>query len=54
MKSMKHSILATLGLLLAAAVFIGFMAMLDHRIDRNVPGATTGSGRASLIDPAAQ
>jgi len=30
--------------------FVGVMAKGDHRTDRNVPGATTGKGRASVTD----
>ena len=30
--------------------FVGLMAKGDHRTDRNIAGATTGAGRASVTD----
>jgi hypothetical protein len=30
--------------------FVGFMSKGDHRTDRNIPGSTTGAGKASVID----
>jgi hypothetical protein len=29
---------------------VGIVGKGDHRTDRNVPGATTGNGKASLSD----
>lgn len=48
---MKRILLATFFVALMAVGFVGLLAKSDHRADRNVPGATTGPGRASMTDP---
>jgi hypothetical protein len=30
---------------------VGWIGKADHRTDRDVPGATTGAGKASVADP---
>jgi len=47
---MKRVLLFFGGILIILVCFIGFVATLDHRTDRNVPGSTTGAGRSSLTD----
>jgi len=49
MKRNTAIILALFALFLVGAV--GLLSNADHRTDRNVPGATTGAGRASVADP---
>jgi hypothetical protein len=49
---MKRVILFFVGILVILVCFIGFVATLNHRTDRNVPGSTTGAGRASVMDTA--
>jgi hypothetical protein len=49
MKRAKPALLTGLVFVLIAVGLIG-ASKLDHRTDRNVPGATTGVGRASLTD----
>jgi hypothetical protein len=41
---------------LVVLALIGFIASLDHSVDRNVPGSTTGAGKSALsgADPAQQ
>jgi hypothetical protein len=47
---MKRAIIGLIGILVILTCFVGFVATLDHRTDRNVPGSTTGAGRASATD----
>ena len=49
-KRVLTTLLATFLFALVAAGLVGLVAKGDHRTDRNVPGATTGHGRASIAD----
>jgi hypothetical protein len=48
MKRSTAIILFVFSLIMLAGV--GILAQGDHRTDRNVPGSTTGAGKASLTD----
>jgi hypothetical protein len=50
MKRISTALLAAFLLALVVVGLVGLLAKGDHRTDRNVPGATTGPGRASLTD----
>jgi hypothetical protein len=38
---------------LVVLAMVGILSRGDHRTDRNVPGSTTGAGKASIADPGA-
>jgi hypothetical protein len=51
---MKRSTAITLFVFsLVILTMVGILSHGDHRTDRNVPGSTTGAGRASIADPGA-
>jgi hypothetical protein len=51
MKRILPALITTLLVGVVAIVLVGLLAKGDHRTDRNIPGATTGPGRASMGDP---